>query len=184
MKSHKIFLSVHIQGSDLCSMRGKQTGPERVKWGRRRVSKKSIFTRIALQMKIVTVVQIFAHARSHTNKLERKVTCRCRCSEEQPSSSPSPRQIPIVAVIRKRVPANKERGQAYYDTLASIAAEKYDHKDTHFFFYPIDSFRKRHLASLPWSVQGQLDQQLLPILDAWFTSVLGAPHDLYVIPWN
>lgn len=143
------------------------------------VSKKSIFTRIALQMKIVTVVQIFAHTRSHTHsdKLERKVTCSV---EHSSSPSPSSRQIPIVTQWF----ALTKSGQAYCDETLVYGlkcCEKQNHKEhatLHLFFLSIDSFRKRHLASLPcFGCAGPTRSTATADFRryyCWFTSTLGA----------
>lgn len=142
-----------------------EAGLERVKRG---VSKKSIFTRIALQMKIVTVVQIFAHTRSHTLRQTGTESYLLGGTFELtvtviPSNSDSH------TVIR----ANKERpGLLRRNTCLwalNAAKNRITRNTPHYTYF---SFLLTASENVTWhhfhalGVQGQLDQQLLPILDA------------------
>lgn len=114
---------------------------------------------------------------THSDKLERKVTCSV---EHSSSPSPSSRQIPIVA----QWSALTKSGQAYCDETLVYGlkcCEKQNHKEhatLHLFFLSIDSFRKRHLASLPcFGCAGPTRSTATADFRryyCWFTSTLGA----------
>lgn len=149
-----------------------ETGLERVKWGFR---KNQFSPALHCRWKLLRSCK-FSHIQGHTHsdKLERKVTCSM---EHSSSPSPSSRQIPIVTQWF----ALTKSGQAYCDETLVYGlkcCEKQNHKEHATLFLSIDSFRKRHLASLPcFGCAGPTRSTATADFRryyCWFTSTLGA----------